>query len=252
MTKIPIALQLYTLRDDLAKDFTGTLKQVAAIGYAGVELAGHGGMTTRELKGLLDDLHLSVAGAHVGIDALETDIQKQVDDALTLGYRYVVVPYLNEDRRVGADGYKKTAEALNGIGETLRPFGLTLCYHNHAFEFERQDNGEYGEDILLQNSDPALVKAEIDTYWVLVGGEDPVAFVKKYSGRVPLMHIKDRDPSDGTFAEVGTGDLPLDALIEAAGEIGTEYLIVEQDVCKNPPLEAVTTSYNNLKARGYA
>ena len=97
-----------------------------------------------------------------------------------------------------------------------------------------------------------LVKAEVDTYWALVGGQDPVAFIQKHKGRVPLLHIKDRDRTDGSFAEVGTGDLPLDALIAAAPEVGVEWLIVEQDSCKRPPLESVKISYDNLKAKGYA
>lgn len=252
MPKLPIALQLYTVRDDAARDFPAVLKQVAEIGYAGVELAGLNGLSVRELKNRLDDLHLFVAGSHIGLDQLENEMQRVVEENLTLGNRYIVVPYLSEDRRQGADGYKKTAAQLNSIGESLEPHGLTLCYHNHAFEFDKVENGRYGLDILLEETDPMLVKAEVDTYWVLKGGEDPVAFVRKHTGRVPLMHLKDRDTSDGSFAPIGTGDLPTDALIEAASEIGTQYLIVEQDVCKQPPLEAVALSYNNLKAKGYA
>lgn len=252
MAKLPLALQLYTLRDDTARDFAGTLKKVAEMGYAGVELAGTGGLSAPELRGALDDNNLRVCGSHVGIDAMENDIAQVVSENLALGNRYVVVPYLGEDRRQGAEGYKQTAETLNRLGETLQSHGLTLAYHNHAFEFEPLENGQIGEDILLENTDPMLVKAEVDTYWVLVGGQDPVAFVRKHAGRVPLMHLKDRDKTDGSFAEVGTGDLPLDALVAAAPEVGTEWLIVEQDVCKRPPLESVKLSYDNLKAKGYA
>lgn len=252
MPKLPIAVQLYTVRDDAARDFSGTLKKVAEIGYAGVEIAGYNGMSVRDLKAQLDDLHLFVAGSHVGIDRLENEMAAVVDENLTLGNRYIVVPFLGGDRRQGADGYKKTAALLNSFGETLQPYGLTLCYHNHDFEFQKMENGQYGLDILLENTDSSLVKAEVDTYWVLQGGEDPVAFVRKYTGRVPLMHLKDRDKTDKSFAPVGTGDLPVDELIAAANEIGTKYLIVEQDVCKQAPIEAITLSYNNLKAKGYA
>ncbi len=252
MPKLPIAVQLYTVRDDAARDFSGTLAKVAEIGYAGVEIAGYNGMSVRALKARLDDLHLFVAGSHIAIDRLENEMAAVVDENLTLGNRYVVVPYLGDDRRQGADGYKKTAAQLNAFGETLQSYGLTLCYHNHDFEFQTLDNGQIGLDILLDNTDATLVKAEVDTFWVLQGGQDPVAFVRKHTGRVPLMHLKDRDPSDKSFAPVGTGDLPTDELIAAASEIGTEYLIVEQDVCKQPPIESITLSYNNLKARGYA
>ena len=252
MPKLPIALQLYTVRDEAAQDFAGTLAKVAGIGYAGVELAGYNGLSVRDLKARLDDLHLTVAGSHIGIDRLESDMAAVVDENLTLGNRYVVVPYLSEDRRQGLSGYQKTAELLNSLGDSLKSFGLTLAYHNHDFEFQALENGQYGLDVLLENTDPTLVKAEVDTYWALKAGVDPVAYVRKHIGRVPLMHLKDRDTSDGSFAPLGTGDLPLDALIAAAETVGTDYLIVEQDVCKQPPLEAVTLSYGNLKAKGYA
>ena len=252
MGKLPVALQLYTVRDDAGKDFAGTIKKVAEIGYTGVELAGHGGLSVQALKTLLDDNGLRVAGSHIGIDALEKEISKVIDENLSLGNHNIVIPYLSDARRADSAGYKKVAEALNGFGETLQSHGMTLAYHNHAFEFDKLDNGQIGMEILLDETDPALVKAEVDTYWVLVGGQDPVAFVKKYSGRVILMHIKDRNTEDGSFAEVGTGDLPLDALVEVAPSVGAQWLIVEQDVCKRPPLEAVTISFNNMKARGYA
>ena len=252
MPKIPIALQMYTLRDDTAQDFAGTIRKVAAIGYAAVELAGRGSLSVQELSSLLADNHLSMAGSHIGLDDLEADLPKVIQENLALGNRYIVVPYLAEERRRTADDYKRLAGTLNEFGETLRSSGLTLCYHNHDFEFKPLDNGQLGEDILLENTDPSLVKAEVNTYWVLKAGHDPVAFIKKHSGRVPLIHLKDMDPADDSFAPVGTGRLPLDALVAAAPEVGAEYLIVEQDVCKGPAIEAVTLSYNNLKAKGYA
>jgi len=252
MPKIPIGLQLYTLRDDMEKDFAGTLQKVAAIGYGFVELAGYGGLSVRELSSLLADNHLQVAGSHIALDALEGDLHKVIQENLTLGNSYIVVPYLAEERRQTSDDYKKLAEILSGIGETLQTANMTLCYHNHDFEFKPLEGGQLGEDVLLENSDPLFVKIEVDAYWILKAGQDPVAFVKKHTGRVPIIHLKDRDLTDGSFAPVGTGDLPLDALIAAAGEIGTQYLLVEQDICKGPALDAVTLSYNNLKAKGYA
>ena len=250
--KIPIGLQLYTVRDDAAKDFAGTIRKVAEIGYAAVELAGHGGLSVRELSGLLEDNHLQVAGSHVGLDALESDLPKVIEENLALGNTNIVVPHLAEERRRTADDWKTVAGIMNGLGATLQTAGMTLCYHNHDFEFKPLPDGQLGEDVLLANSDPSLVKIEADTFWIMKAGLDPVAFVKKHSGRVPLMHLKDRDKADGSFAPVGTGDMPLDALVAAAGEIGTQYLIVEQDSAKGPALEAVAISYNNLKAKGYA
>jgi sugar phosphate isomerase/epimerase len=251
MPKLPIVLQLYTVRDAAEKDFAGTLSQVAQIGYAGVELAGYHGLPIRELKSRLDDLFLRVAGSHIALDRVANETEKVIEENLALGNPFVVVPWLPDNQR-NLDSYKKIAATLNTLGDALRLNGLTLCYHNHDFEFRTLENGQTGMDILLGETDPHLVKAEIDTYWILHAGQDPVAFVRKHSGRVPLLHLKDRDKSDGSFAEIGTGDLPVDALITAASEIGTEYLVVEQDVCKRPPLESVKISYDNLKKLGYA
>ncbi len=252
MPKLPIGLQLYTLREDMEKDFAGMIRKVADIGYGTVELAGYGGLSVRAVADLLADNHLKVAGSHVALERLETDLSAVIQENLALGNSNIVVPYLPEERRRTSDDYKALAEVLSGYGETLQTANMTLCYHNHDFEFLPLADGQLGEDILLENSDPLFVKIEADAYWILKAGHDPVAFVKKHTGRVPIVHLKDRDLTDGSFAPVGTGDLPLDALIAAAGEAGTSYLLVEQDICKGPAIDAVTLSYNNLKAKGYA
>ena len=144
MPKIPIALQMYTLRDEMEKDFAGTIRKVAEIGYAAVELAGHGGLSIQELSGLLADNHLKVAGSHIALEALENDLPKVIGEAQALGNRHVVVPYLSDDRRRTSDDYKKVATLLNTYGESLSRSGLTLCYHNHDFEFKALDNGQMG------------------------------------------------------------------------------------------------------------
>jgi sugar phosphate isomerase/epimerase len=252
MSRIPIGLQLYTVRDDAARDFVGTVKKVAEIGYAGFELAGLGGLTVERLNALLKETNLQVAGAHIGLDRLETDLNQVIEENLGIGNNTIIVPFVAKNRREDAAGYRQVAESLNNIAELLEPHGLSLSYHNHAFEFERQDTGERGIDILLNNTDPKRVNFEFDAYWIMVGGDDPVSFVSRNAGRVPNLHIKDRDTTDGSFAEIGTGDLPLDALIAAAEKSGTKWLVVEQDVCKRPPLEAAKLSFDNLKARGYA
>lgn len=251
MPKIPIALQLYTVRDEAARDFPGTLHRVAEIGYAGVELAGYHGLSVRDLKGRLDDRHLSVAGSHIRLERLENELAQVVDENLTLGNRFIVVPSLPEDQRT-VDGYFRSAERLDSLGDSLKSFGLTLVYHNHDFEFQILENGKRGLDILLENTDATLVKLELDAYWAVKAGIDPVAYAQQHTGRIPLMHLKDRDTSDGSDAPLGTGDLPLDDLVAAAETIGTNSLIVEQDTCKQPSLDASKISYEALKAKGYA
>ncbi|MDR3707011.1 MAG: sugar phosphate isomerase/epimerase [Capsulimonadaceae bacterium] len=253
MANLPVAVQLYTIRDASSADFPAALRKVAEIGYKFVEFAGFNGLTAAQLKPILKDLGLGVVAAHVGLDAFEGDKAKQTfADYAEVGSKYVVVPYIAEDKRKDADGYKAIAKRLNEIAVQGKSYGIKVGYHNHNFEFEQVFNGVTGEEILLNETDPNLVVFELDTYWALRAGTDPVAFLKKFSGRFDLLHIKDMDPVDKSFAEVGTGLLPLDAIVAIAPSIGAKALIVEQDVCKRNPLESIEISFNNLKAKGYA
>ncbi len=247
MVKIPIGLQMFTLRDEAGKDFAGTLKSVSEIGYDGVELAGDGGLSAKELKKLLDGLGLACAGAHEGLEKLEASLGAVVDFHKELDSKYVVIPFLGEDRRRGAEGWKKTAGVMNEIGHKLREEGLQLCYHNHSFEFEKFD-GQYGLDILYSNTDPKAVQAELDTYWVKHGGEDPIEYIHKLECRVPLIHLKDMAPTeDRTFAEVGEGILDIQGIFLAAEKAQACWMIVEQDTCQRPPLQSIKLSLDNLK-----
>jgi sugar phosphate isomerase/epimerase len=249
MAAIPIALQMYTVRDDAAKDFVGVLRQVAEIGYAGVELAGNGGLSASELKSLLGDLGLKVAGSHVGLAQLEGDLSEALDYNYELGNRYVVCPWLPEDRR-SAEGYRALAQTLNTAGADCKERGMQLCYHNHAFELERF-GGETGLDILFGVADPELVKVELDTYWVEKGGESAAEFVRKYAGRVPLVHLKDMTKDESqTFAEVGEGSMDFGAIFSASEAAGVEWYIVEQDTCRRPPLESIRISFATRRRRG--
>src|SRR5947199_6021878 len=162
MPQIPIALQMYTLRNETARDFAGTLREVAKIGYAGVELAGTGGLSAVELRRLLDDLNLRAAGSHTGLDALEGDLNAALDFTQAIGSQFVVCPYLPEERRQSAHDYRALAEILNRAGAACKQRGLQLCYHNHASEFQRFD-GQYALDILYNANEPDLVKVELDT-----------------------------------------------------------------------------------------
>ena len=253
MAQIPVALQLYTVRDELEKDFVGGLRKVAEVGYKNVELAGFGSMAPVELKSLLDELGVRAVGAHVGIEAFSSaGIGKVMEDYGLVGCHYLVVPYLAQERRQGKQGYLAVAEELNRTGETLKQNGFELAYHNHNFEFEQQFDGKPALSILLEETDADLVKAELDTYWVMYAGADPIAFMAKYPGRFPLLHIKDMDRSDRSFAPIGTGILPLDGIVAAAPAAGARYLVVEQDTTKGSSLDAVRISLNNLKSKGYA
>lgn len=254
MAKLNISVQLYTLRDATSADLPGVLKALKKIGYAGAELAGFGNLkTAAEVRKAFDDAGLKVSGAHIGIDQFETDIDRVIEDSKILGNENVIVPYLGEDRRKSGEDYRKLAHELNGFGKKVAEAGLTLSYHNHAFEFEKFD-GQYALDILWQHSDPNLVKAELDLYWVKRGGVDPVAYVKQLGKRCVLVHLKDMEAGpDQKFAPVGTGTLDFEALSETCAEVGVQWGAVEQDNCYGAdPLKNVEISFNNLKKLGIA
>jgi len=251
---IPLAVQLYTLRDQIAQDFAGTVKQVAQIGYAGVEMAGYGNLkTAAEAKRALDDVGLKIVGTHVGIEALEKDINRVFDEQHALNSPTVIIPWMPEQRRADAAGWKRAAQSLSPIGAQCRERGLELCYHHHSFEFQRF-NGKSGMDILLENAEPGLVKIELDVYWLKHGGEDPVRFIQRVGGRAPLVHLKDMAAGpERRFAPVGAGTLDFESILAAMRESGARWGIVEQDQCYDtPPIEAVRTSLENLRKHALA
>lgn len=248
MADLPLALQMYTVRDHTAEDYAGTFRKVAEMGYEGVELAGDGGLSAKEMKALLDDCGFARCGSHIGLNALEDDLQRQLDYNLEIGNHWLVVPYLPENLRADAAAWRAMGDRLAAIGEQVKAAGLTLCYHNHAFEFDVVENGRYGFDILYDSAPADLLQCEIDTYWVKAGGQDPAAYVATYKDRAPLIHIKDMTPGDKpTFCEVGTGIMDFPAIFEAAaGGIAAAW-IVEQDRCEGDSLESARISLANLK-----
>ncbi len=250
MASIPIALQMYTVRDQLKEDFEGTFRKVAEMGYAGVELAGMGDRSVAQVKLLLEDLNLKMAGSHVALDVLEGNLNQAIDDNLALGNPYIVCPFLPQERRGDGAGYRKLGEQLTVIGEACRKQGITFCYHNHSFEFQKF-NGVNALDILYEASDANAVQAEIDTYWVQHGGEDPAAYIRKYAGRCPLIHLKDMEAGEEKFfAEVGEGIMDFEAIFEASEASGAVWYIVEQDRCRRDPVESAALSFENLKKMG--
>lgn len=247
MAGIPVGLQMYTVRDKTAEDYVGTYRQVAEMGYQGVEIAGTGGLSADQMKALLDDCGFQRCGSHVGLQEIEQDPQAVIDYNLAIGNPWVVVPYLSEDLRGDAAAWRAMGARLSAIGEKFAAAGLTLCYHNHAFEFDVEENGQYGLDILYSAARPEALQAEIDTYWVQYGKQDPVTYIKRYAGRAPLLHIKDMTPGDHpTFTEVGTGILDFNAIVAAGEECGAKAFIIEQDRCAGDSLESAQTSFGNF------
>lgn len=251
----PIGLQLYTLRDQLEKDVAGTIQRIAQIGYKDVEIYSLYGKSAAEFGKILKDNGITASSGHHMLKDLKTNWDKHIDDAKTLGLKYMVNAILQEDERKSFDDYKQLVDVFNKAGEATQKAGIQFCYHNHNFEFTKYgDTTAY--DYLLKSVDPKLVKFEMDCFWVTHAGADPVAYFKKYPGRFPLLHIKDMkdkpaptqelDPKMGLFAPVGQGTIDWKRIFAAARQGGMQHYYVEQDYCEQPPLEAVKASYDYL------
>ncbi|MFC4322067.1 sugar phosphate isomerase/epimerase family protein [Litchfieldia salsa] len=244
---IPIAIQMYTLREEAEQDFAGTLKKVADLGFDGVEFAGFGGLSASEVKELLDDLGLKAASSHVSLEVLNNNLDKVIEDHKTIGSSYIVVPFLMPDQRSEED-YRALVSFLDLAGDACQREGITLCYHNHDFELERLTDGRKALETIFDDTDPRYVKTELDIYWLTKAGENPVDWLNRYKFRSPLVHLKDMTTDDEQFfAELGTGGVDIEAVLRLGSEIDVKWWIVEQDASRRNPLESVAISINYLK-----
>ncbi|HYN82643.1 MAG TPA: sugar phosphate isomerase/epimerase [Gemmatimonadaceae bacterium] len=221
-----IGLQLYTVRDEMQKNFARTLARVARIGYKEVEFAGYFGNSPRTVRNLLRQYGLTSPASHVGFPVLGKEWDKTIEDALVIGNRYVICPWIDEKQRT-LDGYKQVAELFNKAGERAKSAGLQFGYHNHDFEFKKLQ-GRLAYDLLLEETDPKLVVMELDVFWITNGGHDALAYFTRYPGRFPLLHIKDRDAA-GKMVDVGKGAIPWRAVLARRGIAGTKHIFVEHD-----------------------
>ncbi|WP_022793324.1 sugar phosphate isomerase/epimerase family protein [Marinococcus halotolerans] len=243
-----IALQLYTLRNELEEDFIGTLQQVRTMGYKAVELAGqNGGFGTEELAGTMKNIGLQIVSSHVPFEELQDDLDGVIEKHLALGCRHIVCPYLDEEKRSSLKAYKQTAKELNRIGKACRKEGITFSYHNHDFELLALE-GRLPFEVMLEEMKPEHVQVELDTYWVQKAGEDPFVWMERLRDRLSLVHIKDMT-ADGEefFAELGEGKMDIEAIMKEAEESGASWQIVEQDASRRKPLESVRISMDYIQ-----
>lgn len=249
MTRIPIALQLYSVREDAARDLQGVLAAVAGMGYEGVEFAGYYGHDARTIRGWLDAYGLKVAGAHVGIETLLGDeLLRTVEFHQTLGTTTLVVPGLAEQWRNSRAAWLKTAETLNAIAVALKPYGMRTGYHNHHIEFVPME-GELPWDTLFGNTTDDVIM-QFDTGNALHGGAQAAPFLRRYPGRAKTVHLKEYSAANAS-ALIGEGDVPWTEIFELCETIGgTEWYIVEQESYAYPPLECVRHCLQALKAMG--
>ncbi|MBU2495929.1 MAG: sugar phosphate isomerase/epimerase [Candidatus Omnitrophota bacterium] len=252
MKETQIAAQLYTLRDYLQtpKDIAKTLAKVRKIGYRIVQLSGLGKIETKELKKILDGEGLVGNSTHTSLERLMNETDLVIEEHKILGAEYAVCPWIPDEYHNLA-GYRRLARELSKTGKILAKHKITLCYHNHAFEFEKYDK-KTGLEILYSESDPRYLKAELDTYWIAYGGGDPATWCLKYSGRFPIAHLKDLGIKDNKqlYLEVGEGNLDWKSIIAACKKAGVKLYAVEQDICQRDPLESLKISLNNLHGFG--
>ena len=250
MRRMGIGLQLYTLRNETAQDFRGTLRRVAELGYEGVEFAGYGDIPAEEMKSLLQELGLQAAGSHVSLQQLQDNLQGEIDYLKTIGAQYMICPYVAPEDRTSPEGWESLFAFLKETGDEVRKQGLIFAYHNHDFEFHMHVGDDFVFDAMYKAAPPESLQVELDVCWVQYAGQDPLSCIQKYAGRLPLLHLKDfdRDEKGGIRTlELGQGLVDLPAVIEAASDAGVEWLLVEQDNCQNPPLQSIENSMNWVK-----
>jgi sugar phosphate isomerase/epimerase len=253
-----VGLQLYTVREQIAKDVKGVIAKVAMAGYTNVEPNGYTrdskfwGIDAKGFKAILDANNLKSTSGLYGIDI---GGEKNLDDLLhfadvanLLGEKYVVIPWIFEQYRKTADDYKVLADKMNKAGEAMKSAGVHLAYHNHNFEFTDMGGGQNGYELILNNTDPALVKMEMDIYWIVRGGADPITLFHQHPGRFSLFHVKDMDKTNHLInTEVGTGTIDFKTIFANAKLAGLDYGFVEQENFAIDPYVSIAASAAALK-----
>ncbi|MBQ4590712.1 MAG: sugar phosphate isomerase/epimerase [Clostridia bacterium] len=272
---LPVAVQVYSVRDSAEANLADTLRKIKEMGYDGVEFAGLYGYAPEYIKGLIDALELIPVSAHIPLDEMIADPEGTFAAYQTIGVKFAAVPYVTPERRPGAEKFEETIEVIAKLGETAKKYGITLLYHNHDFEFTKVD-GEYGLDILYKRVPKEFLETELDTCWVNVGGEVPAEYIAKYNGRTPVVHLKDfymsgklpkhlyaligideeekdDEPSTFEFRPVGHGMQDMPAILEASVASGAQYVVVEQDEPSMglSRMECIKASREYLKSIGW-
>ena len=266
-----VAVQVYSVRDDAKADLRGTLEKIKKMGYDGVEFAGLYGNSPAEIKAMCAEIGLTPISAHVPYLDMLADPQGVLSEYAEIGVKFVAVPYLTPEYRPGTDAFPEVVKNVEMLGKVAKELGIQLLYHNHDFEFAKID-GKYALDVLYDTVPAEYLQTELDVCWVSVGGEVPADYIRKYSGRCPVVHLKDfygekdenmyeligiksdapKRPGNFEFRPVGSGLNDFPAILKAATEAGAGWVIVEQDKPSMglTPLECIEKSRNYLKSIG--
>ncbi|HPJ75557.1 MAG TPA: sugar phosphate isomerase/epimerase [Clostridia bacterium] len=252
---LPVAIQLYSVRNDLDSDFQNVIKKIKEYGYDGVEFASLHNQEPEYVKSLLDETGLIPVSAHVALDEMLESTDEVFKTYSFIGCKYIAVPYLPEERRPGKPLFDKALKQIEELGLKAKDYGLQLLYHNHDFEFVKV-NGKFGLDVIYDTISKDLLKTEIDTCWVKVAGVDPSEYIEKYTNRSPVVHLKDfykqdmakdvkmygligvnsddkeskKDNQEAfSFRPLGMGMQDIPAILEASVKAGAQWMVVEQD-----------------------
>lgn len=256
-----MALQLYSVRQSVAKNLEATLEQLAGIGYNQLEIYGYDGKffghTAAAFNEILKRTGMSVISSHhvAGLSdsvngSLTNKWEQSVEDLQKVGSKYMVCSYLFQPERT-QENYKSLPDLLNKCGEQSKKAGIQFGYHNHDFEFEKfEDTLVY--DHLLTSTNPELVVMELDLYWINRAGKDPLAYFQKYPKRFPLWHVKDMEAGSHDITEVGNGTIDFDRIFAARKQAGLKHWFVEQDVSKGDMIESLKKSYAFLSQKKYS
>jgi sugar phosphate isomerase/epimerase len=262
-------IQLYTINDAMRADPAGSLKKLRRIGFVEVESAGFGSLSGKQFRALLDDAGVSCPSAHLQFDI--DNLGRSFEDARALGATYAVSSIMRSlvlgpkapkdalSTGMSLDEARRTADLANRIGDSAQRAGLQFTYHNHNFEFADQGGGAIGYDLLLKQTDPKLVKFQIDCGWMVFAGHDPVEYFRQYPQRFPMIHVKDFLPrakgdTEMRGAELGHGSVDYRPIFAAAGKAGLQHYFVEQEApfTRMSPLEAAQVDHDYLRSIGRA
>ncbi len=254
-SKYQIGIQLYTLRDVVPKDPKGNLKLLADLGYKHLETYGYNkgilfGMTSKDFNSYVKSLGMQVTSGHYGLGKASDDgseWEKAVSEAKEAGQEFMGFGSIPNEARASIDSYKAACDLMNKRGEVCKKYGIRLNYHNHDFEFTKID-GQLPYDVMLSQLDPKLVGMEMDLYWVVYAGADPLDYFKKYPGRFEQWHIKDMDKTDRKKnTDIGTGTIDFRKLLAKAQEAGLKHWYMEQEEYPVSSTESVKASIGYLK-----
>lgn len=242
-----IGMQLYTVRRELEKDFEGTLRKVAALGYKEVEFAGYFGHKPAEVKSLLKRLKLDAPAAHLPYAELRDDLRPSLDAAQAIGHKYLLLAWTPPEERRTLEQYRRLADLCNEVGARTRREGIQFAYHNHDFEFAPLE-GKVPYDLMLERMDAQLVKLEMDLYWTVKGGAKPAEYFERWPGRFPLLHVKDMDATPRRFfADVGRGVIDFKSIFAQSHKAGVRHYFVENDEPAGSPFDSLRVSFDYLR-----